>query len=78
MTRSTELYVSPRVSWLLRQIAKSMNGDSAATGDKAVTADQLADDILMAWIKQSKPKLIELFDRREAIETEAQEILKKS
>lgn len=75
MTRNSEIYVSHKVSWLLRHIVKSMNGD-APSADSHMTPDKLADDILIQWVKQNRPKLLELYSRREALEVEAQELLK--
>lgn len=70
MPREGTIYVENRTLWLLGRIVKAHNAKLGQT-ETPLTIDGMADDILMEWIKKTKPKLNDLWDRRKAIDEEA-------
>lgn len=70
MPREGSIYVESRTLWLLGRIVKAHNA-TLKEQDVPLTTDGLADDILLEWIKKTKPKLVDLWDRRKQIDEEA-------
>lgn len=70
MCREVTIHIESRTFWLLGRIVKAHNS-KLKEQETPLTTDGLADDILLEWIKKTKPKLVDLWDRRKAIDEEA-------
>jgi hypothetical protein len=79
------IYVEHEVLWMLRQLVKASNSKFKAwkkTPDEAlaevpITVNEMASDILLQWVREHKPELAALYQRRKSIDDEAAELLKK-
>lgn len=69
-TRNSTIYIDHELQWLLWSIVKAHN-KKLSEMEPPMTIDGLAADVLMQWIKQTKPALLVLYERRKAIDTEA-------
>lgn len=74
--RNSSIYVDHELQWLLWQIVKAHNS-KLNDMETPLTVDGLAGDVLMQWIKETKPDLIKLYQRRKAIDEEAGALLSK-
>lgn len=75
-SRNSAIYIDHQLQWLLWQIVKAHNSKLAEM-KTPLTVDGLAGDVLMQWIKETKPELIRLYLRRKSIDDEAVQLLSK-
>jgi len=68
--RDSEILISNALRWKLTRIVKATQPTDPMEPNGSV--DALAEKILTDWIAQHHPKLAELWDRRQALDTEAE------
>jgi hypothetical protein len=69
-TRSNEIYVSYDLKWCFGHVVRSLNTGTDQQEAK-ITIDALAEDILMQWLKEHRPDLIKVLERRQSLEEDA-------
>lgn len=74
--RDGTIYVAKDVLWLLSKVVKGINAGGGDVTSPSATVDGLATDILRQWVKAWHPELVKLRERRDAIDTEAETLIK--
>lgn len=74
MTRNYTAYISAKTHWLLTRLVKASN-TKCSERDVPQTIDSILEGIVTEHVEETCPKLLELFEKREAINAEAEKLI---